>query len=526
MATTTASTAPKAPRSQFLQKLHALLENPLDPDGLRWVSDESFEISSKDAVAIHALSPQFEFHSLSSFIRQLSYYSFRRLSDRRRSTERRASNTGYISFTHPSGFFVRGDATKLNQIIRKARNRPDKGRRISMCSVTSDDYAPPPPIPMPQWQPPDFRPQFGADRQPLPSLHNLPSFVTTLNPPQHYEAVTQWRNYSPSTSSWLDPNRADPEDHFDGPAYRRASLGDFKLNPTGTSSSSFVPGNLAALPEGRPGLRKAVSSQELPTVGSLASGAGYQQQQQPQPSGAVESSFRSSPYPTPTFDSSASNYFASHGATAAYSGYPAVHPQQQEYASAASHHYAPPSHPAPHSHLTYEPIPSHFSSSYEPVAPNKAAGSLNHPPSNRSPSPYAHGTHSPSPTQSPTQHSVPLPGTESSSSSVLDPRHLVGGVPALHHHTYAAGAPSSSAAEYASQTVPPSGPSSVAQQQQPYDASPRTPYSGLPRMAVPPSSQYFPSSYQPTAAYAQQQHQAPGSTTFQPWSPPPIRTAY
>jgi len=60
------STAPppsKAPRSQFLQKLHSILENPLDPNGLRWVTDDSFEISSKDAVAIHALSPAFEFHS-------------------------------------------------------------------------------------------------------------------------------------------------------------------------------------------------------------------------------------------------------------------------------------------------------------------------------------------------------------------------------------------------------------------------------------------------------------------------------
>lgn len=38
-------------------------------------------------------------HSLSSFIRQLSYYSFKRLSDRRRSAERRSSVPSFIVFT-------------------------------------------------------------------------------------------------------------------------------------------------------------------------------------------------------------------------------------------------------------------------------------------------------------------------------------------------------------------------------------------------------------------------------------------
>jgi hypothetical protein len=38
-------------------------------------------------------------NSLSSFIRQLSYYSFKRLSDRRRSAERRSNQAAYIVFS-------------------------------------------------------------------------------------------------------------------------------------------------------------------------------------------------------------------------------------------------------------------------------------------------------------------------------------------------------------------------------------------------------------------------------------------
>jgi hypothetical protein len=46
------------------------------------------------------LTPFFPlFDSLSSFIRQLSYYSFKRLSDRRRSAERRSTVASYIVFT-------------------------------------------------------------------------------------------------------------------------------------------------------------------------------------------------------------------------------------------------------------------------------------------------------------------------------------------------------------------------------------------------------------------------------------------
>ncbi|KAM0790465.1 hypothetical protein ACM66B_003341 [Microbotryomycetes sp. NB124-2] len=116
----------RATKSQFIEKLHSLLEHPLDPDSLRWCSDTAFEITANDLKARHALSPQWDFRSLSSFVRQLSYYNFKRLSDRRRSNERRASATGYIVFTHPSGFFVRGDSSQLHRIARKLRPRPNK----------------------------------------------------------------------------------------------------------------------------------------------------------------------------------------------------------------------------------------------------------------------------------------------------------------------------------------------------------------------------------------------------------------
>ncbi|GAA5820943.1 hypothetical protein JCM11251_001887 [Rhodosporidiobolus azoricus] len=505
MATTTPN-PPKAPRSQFLQKLHSLLENPLDPDGLRWVNDDSFEISSKDAVAIRALSPQFEFHSLSSFIRQLSYYSFRRLSDRRRSTERRASHTGYIVFSHPTGFFVRGDPSKLNQIVRKARNRPEKGRRISMCSAASDDFGAAPPLPLPQWNPPDFRPQYGAERQPLPSLQHLPSFVSTLQPPPRFDPVTQWRNYSPSTSTWLDPNRADPEERFGAPAYRRASLGDFKLTgPAG--QASFTP--LPSLQEGRPQMRKAISSQELPTVSSLAStnGQGYHLPPPLPQEPSSSSFFRNSPYPTPTFDSTAPTYFSSHTATA-----PA--PSSHDY------YMHVPSHPS-HSHLTYDPIPSSsnhgpFSSTYEPVAPASSVSPTKQLCASGMPLPSpSYGGSESSPTQSPTSGNLSLPALPAAPSTHLDPRALIGSAPGGHYEHHAR---EPSPTEY----VPPAQPAPPAAYG---EASPRSLYQPLPKM-----QQYIlpPANATPAAQadYHHQQQEHQPLQFSQPWAPAPIRGAY
>lgn len=349
-----------------------------------------------------------------------------------------------------------------------------------MCSAASDDYSgpsvdynAPPPLPhLPQWTPPDFRPQYGMDRQPLPSLHQLPSFVPTLGGPRQ-DSITQWRNYSPSTSSWLDPNRGDMEQPF-APAYRRASLGDFKLTSSG--QPAYAP-PLASLAEERPRLRKAVSSQEVPTVGGIVSVGEYALPPQHQ---NAENSFRTSPYPTPTFESTAPTYFGTYGQQQQ------PQPQQQQEYSSQYTSVAPPS----HAHLTYEPIPSHshFSASYAPVVGHAAttkpvASGIPLPSPGHSPQQQQQQYGSPSPTQSPSHGNVPLPATGLEHHH-LDPRQLVGGP--LHY----GGEPST--AEYAPQLQ-------------------------LPRMSLP--TQYHPGG-------GQQQYQQQYQSQPSQWSPAPIRTAY
>ncbi|GAA5861487.1 hypothetical protein JCM5353_003401, partial [Sporobolomyces roseus] len=125
-------------RSQFLRKLHRLLEHPTDAAGLRWVSDNTFEVTVLDELAIASLRPEFEFRSLGSFVRQLSYYNFKRLSDRRRSSERGTAKKGYIKFTHQSGHFIRGDASQISRIARRPRtNRPRRPSNVSIVSNRS-----------------------------------------------------------------------------------------------------------------------------------------------------------------------------------------------------------------------------------------------------------------------------------------------------------------------------------------------------------------------------------------------------
>ncbi|KAL7342771.1 hypothetical protein BJY59DRAFT_478492 [Rhodotorula toruloides] len=385
---TSSDPPPRAPRSQFLQKLHGLLEHPLDSTGLRWVTDDSFEVSSKDAVAIHALSPAFEFNSLSSFIRQLSYYSFRRLSDRRRSTERRNSNTGYILFTHPSGFFVRGDPSKLTQIVRKPRNRPEKGRRVSTTSSMASDEMPiayePPAVPhLPAWTTaPEYqRPPFSAR-----TSVNLPSLSSSFASRNEF---VQWRNYAPTTGGWLDPNRADASDRFSAMP-RRSSLGDFKL--AAPTFSSGLPG----VQEARPPLRKAASSLTVQTQNLVP--------QQPYFEPASEDcqpGFRPSPYPTPTFSPTTNTFFtATNGSAHDYYAAPAAGPA-----------WTPAQHVQQHSHVAYDPSP--FPPAYQPIAPTKIT-----------PTHDQLSYHTPSPDASPLQSTASLPGTNHLDAAQA---HLVGG---------------------------------------------------------------------------------------------------
>lgn len=56
---------------------------------------------------------------MSSFVRQLNYYGFVRLSDRRRRNQT-PEFSRLLVFGHPSGDFVRGDASRLQSITRKS----------------------------------------------------------------------------------------------------------------------------------------------------------------------------------------------------------------------------------------------------------------------------------------------------------------------------------------------------------------------------------------------------------------------
>ncbi|GAA5904244.1 hypothetical protein JCM8208_006815 [Rhodotorula glutinis] len=475
---------PKAPRSHFLAKLHSILENPLDPNGLRWVTDDSFEISSKDAVAIHALSPAFEFRSLSSFIRQLSYYSFRRLSDRRRSTERRNSNPGYVLFQHPSGFFVRGDPSQLSKIVRKARTRPEKGRRASECSTASDETYPSTlhPYPMPAWPPTnDYRSSFPTDRPPL----QLPSFGSSFSAagaPRTSSETTQWRAYAPTTGAWLDPNRGDGE-RYAPP--RRSSLGEFKLTPSSmlAGDASGYTSTLSSLQEEhRPRLRKASSSNCMPGDEPHHQHAYLDGHHSSSQQHGVAQGFSASPYPTPTFSPTSNTFFEA--APSPSHGY-------HHSASAGSSSSAF----VPASHMAYEPSP--FASSYHPIAPSKGG---------------AHSYHTPSPEQSPLQEVVGLPG-------------LVETVPPLAHHAHPASTANGSG-EYAS---PRSGVSyaPLAPLQARYAGSPSA-LSGLTHVPWQPSQGGQGYSSTPSSSLSSQPYgfappPAPAQAQPSPWSPAPIR---
>ncbi|BGP08492.1 hypothetical protein JCM10049v2_004339 [Rhodotorula toruloides] len=279
---------PKVKRSQFIDKLHDLLENPHDPDSLRWSPDgAAFEITTHEAKARAALSPKWDFRSLSSFIRQLSYYNFKRLSDRRRSSERRSSTTSYIVFHHPSGFFIRGDKSRLDGIIRKTRPKTQQSRRQSIASNLSTDdslssapaaaawstgvgdaaQAGPSGLPSPS-SPFSYTPVPGlAKSYQGPPATNDPAwrpYHASGWPPaaSHSPFVQQQQMYSvaPMPGS-LPPMGFDPtlppldQQH----ALRRSSLSEFKISPepkvhdlqTNAHGQAYLP-NVAQMPPHQP----------------------------------------------------------------------------------------------------------------------------------------------------------------------------------------------------------------------------------------------------------------------------------
>ncbi|KAM0791617.1 hypothetical protein ACM66B_006056 [Microbotryomycetes sp. NB124-2] len=265
----------KPARSQFIEKLHDLLEHPYDSDSMRWVSETAFEITCNDVLARRALSAKWEFRSLSSFIRQLSYYSFKRLSDRRRSGERKNGQSSFIVFTHPSGFFVRGNNSMLHGITRKTRIKSTK-RRASQTSTGSaerSDESPPPPVPQAPWQPPQFSPQYGSDRRSLSSMIGSaqPQAVPSPFGPTSGvvpEQIASWRSYQPVQPGWNSGYGGhDAQDY----SQRRTSLGDVRptmpISPRDSKSLELPPAPLSSSSGVPSHMRKASSSQSLSMQG-------------------------------------------------------------------------------------------------------------------------------------------------------------------------------------------------------------------------------------------------------------------
>lgn len=226
-------------------------------------------------------------------------------------------------YSHPTGFFLRGDASQLEGIIRKIRSRPEKGkragnRRVSVASASSidgmDDYAPSshsvplalPPVHQSGWQAPDFRPQYAEDRRPLttflpsfqsPFAHYTPTASTSSSsnsgPPPRHADITTWRAYTPATSTWQPASSSNSSAPYDRYSNRRSSIPDFKFAPSMTLSSTKE----ETVVEERPRLRKAASSLCIQTTNHHTNHG--------------ETGFRQSPYPTPTISPAYNSYFPS-----------------------------------------------------------------------------------------------------------------------------------------------------------------------------------------------------------------------
>ncbi|GAA5901518.1 uncharacterized protein JCM6883_000239 [Sporobolomyces salmoneus] len=215
----------RPPRSQFLKKLHSLLERPTDPSALRWASETTFEIAIQEDIAIAALRPEFDFRSLGSFVRQLSYYNFKRLSDRRRSSERGTEKRGFIRFTHQSGWFSRGDASQISRITRRPRTQ--RTRRSSTTSFVSNlsaaeseereggtfsafAWAPSTSSTNPTLTSNGDFPNQGAGES-SESLSTrsqaFPTFTPVPGARPSGDFAVKWRNYSPATAGFMNPAR-------------------------------------------------------------------------------------------------------------------------------------------------------------------------------------------------------------------------------------------------------------------------------------------------------------------------------
>ncbi|GAA6017030.1 hypothetical protein JCM11491_006135 [Sporobolomyces phaffii] len=385
-------------RSQFLKKLHRLLENPTAPESLRWTSAITFEIAIEDDLAIAALQPEFEFRSLGSFVRQLSYYNFKRLSDRRRSSERGTAKKGFIRFTHQSGYFTRGDASQISRITRRPRtNRPRRpsvaASNASNVSGGSDEREAS--YPAVAWATQDAATSYfsGDGPEAHPASNSLGQAYPTYTPvPGDRPApdfANKWRNYSPATAGFTT---ATPSVAGSPERQRRASMPTFNYLSNGQSQSgggaphaavspnsappSYIP--LPSLSEGRvmearPSHRSAYSTTSIPTIARLPEIPSPTLMHQQPPRGG-SNGFRASEYPTPSFDSSTNVFFtqptfippAPRGAT----NLPAARPFLSELKFDPSF-YAQSSngHPCSSPPVPTLPSPSEQGSSPRPVSP-------------------------------------------------------------------------------------------------------------------------------------------------------------
>lgn len=160
---------------------------------------------------------------------------------------------------HPSGFFVSGDTSQLDGIIRKSRaRRVESGRRDSLASTTSADSAS---SPYPQYD----------DGQAGPSYSTAPRHSFSYAPPPSsaypqqqlavpHDPSAAWTGYSSSAGSQPAPiasgssfpaylgapssygTQYEPSQWAAQPGYRRASLTQFRVDTSPRTKPADAPG--------------------------------------------------------------------------------------------------------------------------------------------------------------------------------------------------------------------------------------------------------------------------------------------
>ena len=99
----------------FLIKTYDMVNDPNTDEVVRWSGDTSFVVCDQTKFALTLLPCYFKHNNLSSFIRQLNIYGFRKV-----------AGSGSLEFSNPS--FLRGSPARLSEIKRRrAQPREEKG---------------------------------------------------------------------------------------------------------------------------------------------------------------------------------------------------------------------------------------------------------------------------------------------------------------------------------------------------------------------------------------------------------------